>query len=899
MHQPLLRSFGTTFPLDWNGPVSRAFAPFRPCDVQRPIAALFEAMARRHAGRIALDDGTTRLTYSETFAWVLSLAATIASQTEADELVGLLLPTSVEFMVGILACFAAGRLFAPLDLHYPKAWLANVIADAGMAAVVGHKDEAADLAPPGVRWIDVKDRVASDAALAPLGASDPAFVLYTSGSTGKPKGIVNSQQNLLARVEQYINAAHVSPDDRFMPLSSECTIAGLRERLTALLSGASLHLIDVQRSGARQILNRLRGEDITMIYGVPALLRSLMQLDSGGAPASLRNVRVGGDSVLWSDVALLRRWLPEDCRIQLGYSSTEAPIMQWFVPRDFPQDGARVPIGYPLSANRLSIVDDGGEPVAAGEVGELVVRSPYVALGRWSNGRFLRDGFPEDEKNPAARVLHTGDLVALRPDGLVDLVGRKDRQIKIRGIRVEPAETEAALRGLPDVLDAAVLPRRLGDGVQLVAYVSLKADAAADGIGALRQALKDSLAPALQPHRIYPLTEIPRLPSAKFDLAALQALDREHQTRESAEAVLNSPAEESTTADPLEATIAGIWRRLLSRPEIGRDADFFDLGGDSLMTLNLMFELEEALGVELPVTMIYEAPTVAALAEAIRAQVQPRFSPLVKIKSGTVGPAFFMVHGVGGNVMELIPLGRQLDFAGDIYAIQAKGLDGREEPNRSIAAMAGYYLDAIRAVQPHGPYRLGGYSSGGLIAFEMARMLERAGETVASLILLDTQTNARQWPARVWLAFAADRGRAHVAALRALPPLERLRYAARVSASGFRRLRWRAGFSVTTPQPAPLVSIPPALRRVYDATIDAIARYRPGRFGGRLTLIVSEARDPRMSPDPARLWRSRAGALDLLSVPGTHRSMLTGANGRVLAQTISDCLCHGRACRLR
>jgi acetoacetyl-CoA synthetase len=402
------------------------------------------------------------------------------------------------------------------------------------------------------------------------------------------------------------------------------------------------------------------------------------------------------------------------------------------------------------------------------------------------------------------------------------------------------------------------------------------------------------LAPHLQPQRLYPLAAIPRLPSAKLDLAALQALDRERLARETAAQDSETPQTQPPD-DAIESAVAAIWRKLLGRNDIARDVDFFDLGGDSLMTLNLMFELEEALGVELPVTLIYEAPTIASLTALIRAQASPRFSPLVKIKDGA-GPAFFLVHGVGGNVMELVPLARRIEGRGAVYAIQARGLDGRDEPNRSIPAMAAYYLEAIRAVQPNGPYRLGGYSSGGLIAFEMARMLERDGERVPSLILLDTQTNARQWPARVWLAFAARRTLELASELRALPRRERLRQGWRIVTSAFRRLRWRMGLPVVTPQTgrAPRPQIPAPLQNVYDATIEAIARYRPARsgarFAGTLTLIVSQSRDPRMMADPAPLWRTRARTLDLRCVPGTHRTMLAGANGRVLAQTISECL---------
>ncbi|HEY0302563.1 MAG TPA: thioesterase domain-containing protein, partial [Rhizomicrobium sp.] len=537
-------------------------------------------------------------------------------------------------------------------------------------------------------------------------------------------------------------------------------------------------------------------------YAVPALLRALMQLGQGRAPASLRVVRVGGDAVLWSDVDALRAWLPENCRIELGYSSTEAPIMQWFVPKDFPQDGAKVPLGHPLAGNALAILDADDRPAAPGEVGELVVRSPYVALGRWSAGRVDAGDFPADPLDPSCRILRTGDLVRLRADGLIDLMGRKDRQLKIRGQRVEPGELEAAIRRFPGISDAAVFPRRVGADWWLIAYVVGDADPAA-----LKARLRDTLPAALQPQRIHLLDRLPRLASAKLDMTGLGALDEAWQRRE---VVAPGAAPQGET----ERAIAAIWRRVLARDEIGRDDDFFDSGGDSLSTLELMFGIEEALGRELPVTMIYEAPTVAALAAAVEQHKAPVFSPLVRIKDGD-GVPLFIVHGVGGNVMELFAFGRRIGHAGPVYAIQARGLDGREAPNRSIAAMADDYLAAIRAVFPVGSWHLAGYSSGGLVAFEIAQRLRAGGAAPVSLTLIDSQTSARQWPFVLWAEHVRDRLRYHLLALRTLPARARPAYSAKALARLGAQILWRIGVVPPPIPPLPL-RIPPALQGVFN-----------------------------------------------------------------------------------
>jgi amino acid adenylation domain-containing protein len=861
----------SNYPLDWNG-FARASEAF---DASRPIFERFQHVARQHADRVAIDDGTARLSYAQVADRATALAHRVAAQTAPDDLVGILLPSCADFTIAMLACLAAGRLFVPMDSHYPQGWLAGVAADCGMAAVISRFDdrEIAALVPATARRIDL-DGPHVQSTLVPRGLEERAFVLFTSGSTGKPKGIVNGQRALLQRVAQCADAAHVDETDHFLPLSSECTIAGLRERFTALLTGATLHLIDVQRAGARAILSRLGDGRITMIYAVPALLRAMLQLGPK-APDSLRVVRVGGEAVLWSDVDALRDWLPADCRIQLGYSSTEAPIMQWFVPQDFPREGRSVPLGYPIAGNALAIVDDEGNAATPGEAGELVVRSPYVALGRWCDGAVDGCDFPADPNDPSCRIHRTGDLVRLRADGLIDIVGRKDRQLKIRGVRVEPGELEAAIRHMPGVSDVAVYPRPVGAQWWLIGYVVGEAD-----LGALKTSLRDAVPSAVQPQKLHRLDAIPRLASGKLDMGALRALDENFQREE---CTVDAPSAAPTSKT--EATIAAIWTRVLQRESVGRDEDFFDCGGDSLAVLSLMFAIEEAFGVELPVTMIYDAPTVARLAAAIDTSATATFSPLVRIRDG-VGAPLFIVHGVGGNVMELFAVGRRIAGNRPVYALQARGLDGKEAPSRSITAMAEDYLGAVRVAHPQGPWHFAGYSSGGLIAFEMARRAAPQS-SIKSLTLIDTQTNRRQWPLHLWAAHFVGRARHHAATLSALPMRARLRYAGEAAASFARGIGWRLGFG--KPELAPPGDLPPALQAVADATYAAVADYAPGHYDGAVHLVIADVADPHYVSLP-RIWRSRCASLAVARVPGDHRSMVQGENAAHLADALSKIL---------
>ena len=508
-------------PLDWNGPTSRIFKKFRDEDLDRPIIDHFERVARRHRNRIAVTDSDTSLSFAELWDGLSGLAETIAAETKPGDLIGIVLPTCSMFPLAILACLAAGRPFVALDPHYPGNWLAQVLEDARPALIIAREDvlgsvETGAPTPRVIHLTRLPQAARKSWRPTELGLDQPACVVFTSGSTGRPKGIVNSQRNLLQRVAQSINAAHISAEDRFLTLASLCTIVGVRDTITALLAGASVHLLDAQRVGAREILNVIRTEAITILFAFPALLRSVIAYGGERAGDALRLVRVGGDTTLWSDIDLLRGWLGPEPAIQLTYAATEAPMMQWFVDVSCRTDDARIPIGYPLPGNRLALIDEYGRNTPPGEVGELIVGSPYVTLGLWVDGRCAADSI-ESNGAPSCRLFRTGDLVRQRPDGLLERIGRKDRQVKIRGARVDLEGVEAALRQHPLVRDVGVLARpaiktnraarsasaiarSLNNGeVTLVAYVSARGGAPPSLLDALLDELRELMRSAPPP----------------------------------------------------------------------------------------------------------------------------------------------------------------------------------------------------------------------------------------------------------------------------------------------------------------------------------------------------------------------------------------------------------------
>ena len=808
------------------------------------------------------------------------LAETLAAETGPGDLIAILVPACPLFPVAMLACLAAGRPFVVLDTRQPPDWLGNALREARPRLIVAVEDGVEGVAGPMptsrvVRLTNLPAPAREGWRPAAMGADEPACVLFTSGSTGRPKSVVNSQRNLLRRVAQSIDAAHINAQDRLLTLASAGTIVGVRDVITALLAGASIHLLDPQGVGAREILDAIHTEAITILFAFPALLRSVVAARRGPAGPCLRLARVGGDTTVWSDVETLRGWLVPDAAIQVVYAATEAPMLQWFVDEACRREDARVPVGYPLPGNRLAIVDEQDRATPSGEVGELVVGSRFVSLGSWADGRVAHDRSGSAGRRPA-RIFRTGDLVRQRPDGLLERVGRKDRQIKIRGSRVDLDGVEAILRGHPGVRDVAAIgrPTDTAGTPVLVAYVSARDGASGTLIDELK-ALMRAAASAMRPSHLYLVPSIPRLPSSKLNVRALAALDEAHARRE------HSPLTEQDTrtsvaCDHVSQTVARVWQNVLRAPVRSTEDDFFDCGGDSLNAITFVLELERALGLEISLTLINEAPRFDRLCQALRERRAPSSTPLVTLKAGHGLPPVFFIHGVGGNLVEILPAARRMTYAGEVIGIRARGVVPGERPHTSIEAMADDYLREIKKRQPTGPYQLCGYSSGGLAAFEIARRLLESGDEVSLVGLFDTTMSPVRWPLRTWLAIGARRMALVAGALRA-SSIRRWPATLRKSAEHLRA--WRLSISA-----APLIGV-----KVAASALIASAKYCPGFYHGELTMFSPATREPGL-PALESVWRSHARKVVVVETPGTHLTMLSSRHAEATAACVTRCL---------
>jgi amino acid adenylation domain-containing protein len=862
-------STGDIAALDDGGPVDIEFEPFEAAAVERPIWARFAAIAVENAERLAIDDGARRFHYGELKGAVHRLASRIDMVVPAGKPVGVLLANGAFFPVAALACLALGRPYVPVDLKYPAARNQDVMREAGLAAVIlDPSDTAASELAGSLPRIDIVAAIAGSAepTLLAAPADGPAVILYTSGSTGRPKGICNDQRALLQRVAQFVNACHLHKRDRFILLSSPGTIAGVRDTLAALLVGASLHIADPHELGIRGVLARLHDAGITICYAVPALLRMLLRPpDARAAFAQVRVLRLGGDVMLTSDLTLCRAVLPQHCEILLGFGSTETPtVCQWFVPPSWPDDALRVPLGRALPGIEFIIADERGGTVPRGEVGELIVRSRYLALGAWQEGRLQPGPFHRDPRDPSLRSIRTGDLVRLRADGLWELIGRADRQIKIRGLRIDLGDIEAALRSCSGVEDAAVIARRAGGEVTgLAGFVVPRG--AAEIENELRRSLAARLPKHMHPSEIRFIEAIPQLPGFKPDIPALERYDQ--RVREASAATPREPlgpASRPQGTALVRDAVARAWSAVLDAESFAVDRPWNEAGGDSLKAMQLWFHLEEVLGRRLPLDALDDQATPSELIAAIERDIEHRSSGRVDRDALNASRTVFLIPGVGGDEPLLVRFRAAFRDQLRFKVVDLPGWREMIDAKASLVAIVDAVVDQILAEPGDEPYQLAGYSFGGFIAYEAARRLVRTGHRVSFLGLLDARRSdlERNGNMRRYQRLAAEPARLPISLLR-------LTFAVLLRLRCFKILRALTAWIMPRPSAAAYVFHRHLIEKM---RVYALRRWQPVPIDVRTTLFLSGEHLRGASSDYD--WGAICKPLEILHIGGSHISML-------------------------
>ncbi|RKZ83584.1 MAG: non-ribosomal peptide synthetase, partial [Candidatus Parabeggiatoa sp. nov. 1] len=698
--------------------------PFELFDQQiQSIPERFALQVQRYPDQIAVRTKQSSMTYWKLDQAARRLAAALLKRNN-NRWVALILPHDCSMVVGILGVLQAGRAYIPLDANHPLIRLQYLIEDTQTTTLVcdNQFQTLAEQLTESEQIINLD--ILSENPADHLPEIDPdsiAYLLYTSGSTGQPKGVIQSHRNVLHFIRQYTNNLHINPDDRLIQLSTYSFDAAVMDIYGALLNGASLYPLDLRKTSLIECLDWLEQQQVTIYHSTPSVYRHLISVLEQ-PPEQVRLVVLGGEIVIQTDVESYQSYFNKHCLFINGLGPTESTVtVQYFLNQQTPIPRYRVPVGYPVAETDILLLNTNGE--SSELYGEIVFRSPYLALGYWQSDSSAFKQCPLDKNK---RLYHTGDIGRLLPNGALEFIGRRDHQVKLRGFRIELGEIEATLSQHEAVKEAVVVLHDKDGNPRLVAYVTL-AMPTDEVSGVLRIWLKTRLPEYMLPTCFTVLDQLPLTSNGKINRKALPAPDTQEAGKHY-----------QVPRDTLELQLAQIWENVLEMRPIGISDNFFELGGHSLLAIRLMAQIEQQFNKHLPLATLFQGATIEQLANQLRLQTDSQaWSSLVAIQPNGTKRPFFSVPGVGGNVLSFYELAQYLGPEQPVYGLQAVGLDGKSAPFTTLEEMAAHYLKELQTIQPQGPYLLGGHSFGGLVVFEMSLQLQKQGHEVAFLGIFD------------------------------------------------------------------------------------------------------------------------------------------------------------------
>ena len=907
------------------GPLPPAgVSPTPPPEGRRPttthLHALFAAQVDRTPDAVALLCGDTSLSYRELHSRAIDLASILRSRgVGRGTAVALHLDRSIDFAVAVLAILHAGGCYVPLPVEYPLARLRFMLEDSRSLLVLSRGPLPEGLCPPGCQGLDLEGTggppippfmehldahgmeeastnprihagsIHQDPGFVdswirgchPLSSpgADPAYLLYTSGSTGQPKGVIVPHR-AVARLVLGQSFADFGPSLRTLLLAPPAFDASTFEFWAPLLHGGTCVIFPHRDVDPETLELTLRTGRVNCLWLTASLFNQILDL----RPTTLEGVAhilTGGEALSVPHILRARELLPHT-RLTNGYGPTECTTFACThaIGPDEAFTHGSVPIGRPIAHTQTYVLDARRQPVPIGIPGELYLGGHGLALGYLGQPELTAERFVPDPFQPDSdsRLYRTGDRVRWRPDGTLEFLGRLDGQVKIRGFRVEPAEIERTLRRHPAVQEAWVLAGPAPDASKrLIAWCQTLPGSlvnAAELRGFLRQSLPESMVPAVT----VSAERVPLTPNGKIDGVAVSLASDET----SADA---GPDSGTTT----EAMMADLWCALLGLKRVGPDENFFDLGGHSLLSLQLLEQIHRVFQTRLTPRVFFENPTVRSLSarvwdETVRPGRSRNHSPdqrLVALQSGGTQPPIFVFPGGYGDESELITPAwmsrRHLGPDQPLYALLSPGVESSRPLNRTLTAEARDCLQEMRQVQPEGPWFLIGMCVGGNLAFEVARQAQEAGETVGMLALTDCGRPGTMGYLRSCLRDPRRGKRQFVMnwLYRSLPWAR-----GGLTAVGRKRFwnSWSGGGKPPVNVANAASSGAPDKQwewRAYQHGEAILARQlsRPrGRFRGRIDLVTSE----QLQQDPGiHLWREQATqGTELLVLPGSHSTYL-------------------------
>lgn len=680
-----------------------------------------------------------QLDYHELNRRANQLAQTLKRQGVGPEvLVGVYMERSIEMVVSLLAILKAGGAYLPLDPAHPLERLGFILDDTGVSFLLGQQRLMSTLERYEGKAICVDAEWESIAGASELqleseiGPDNLMYVIYTSGSTGKPKGAMLTHRGVRNRLLWGTTDYRLGPEDVVLNKTALSFDVSVWEIFAPLMSGATLALA---REGGQQdssyLVELIRQQRITHVDFVPSMLQVFLEEHEVELCKSLKRITAAGEALSAELVDKYYGVLSADLYNLYGPTETSLAVTYWSCQRE---DQSRViPIGRPMANVEIYLLSKDLEPAPVGAIGELHIGGLAPGRGYFNRAdqtaeKFIPDAFGPE---PGRRLYKTGDLARYLPNGVIEYIGRIDHQVKVRGFRIELGEIEAALLQHSDVEEAVVLAKEEQKGdARLVAYVVADPERQPT-VSDLKQYLREKLPRYMEPGAILILERMPLTVNGKVDRAGLESLESRNGSRDS---VYEAPR------DDLEQALAVIWAEQLGIEQVGIHDNFFEIGGHSLLAIQLLSKIWKRMGENLPVQALFQAPTIAELADILRKRPEARSAPSTLVPLQTEGtlPPLYWIRPMGGQVVAYQHLVDALGRDQPAYGLQSNALERPDHDYNSIEQIAAEYAAAVLQHNSRGPYYLIGWSSGGVIALSVAAELEQQGHAVAFVGLLDS-----------------------------------------------------------------------------------------------------------------------------------------------------------------
>ncbi|MBE9031628.1 amino acid adenylation domain-containing protein [filamentous cyanobacterium LEGE 11480] len=846
----------------------------------------FEYRVTQNPQAIALIDGDQAVTYEELNARSNQLAHYLRNLgVQPDQLVGVALDRSINLFVAFLGVLKSGAAYVSLDPSYAQERRAYTLNDAQAQLVLTQESllslipqTAAPVIPLDRDW-SVIDQYSPNNPVAVATPDNLAYVLYTSGSTGNPKGVMIQHGGLVNHAAAVAREFAIQPNDRMLQFCNIGFDIIVEELYPTLVSGATLVLRPESiASSMRDFWDFVERQKITLLDLPTAfwheVVNSLVTCDRV-FPKSVRLVCVGGEKASRTAYAQWKERVAPQVRWLNTYGPTETTVSATWCDPDkdgYTLDMGEVPIGLPLANYEVYVLDERQQLLPVGIPGELCIGGPGVARGylnlpEKTAERFIANPFNAD---PQARLYRTGDVVQFCPDGMLEFIGRSDFQVKIRGFRVELGEIEAKLEEHPQVRQTVLLAQERANRKVLIAYVVPQVGVNLDAKD-LGHWLQERLPNYMIPSQFIVLDALPLTPNGKVDRKALP--EPAISSRETAG--FQPPA------DALEMSLVRLWEEILGVPVDVTD-NFFELGGHSLLVVRLCDQIEQTLHSRVSPMALFRSPTIQQLARQIRQDVTENDaqSSAVVIQAGAeTHYPLFAIHVLGEGGRFFRPLAQNMGLEQPVYGLAAQMMDTDTAPPNRVEDLAAFYINEMQLIQSEGPYHIVGMSYGGIIAYEMARQMERLGLPIGLVGLLDTYG-----PNQIENLPSGDRLKAHWRSACAQGRRRYLKHKIR-SAINRRTEKLHCAYGGLRQKMGRQVSYELQYKMIIAENVRAADAYHPGPFGGRLSLF--RATDAVFYP-PAYLesglgWRNLAGQLDIYDVPGCHMTMVEEPQAQSLA----------------